>query len=120
MRSKPLPPCGEMIERGLPRPVPERTDGVPKDLRVDRIKAVAAKGGGRVSRQPEACRSRVYVRPSCSQCRRLGLALDRRQRIALDPGFETAQALVDRDQLDDGAPRVDQILERGSDLIERV
>jgi hypothetical protein len=36
---------------------------------------------------------------------------DRRQRIAMDHFLEAAQPLIDRDQFDNGAPRVDEILE---------
>ena len=46
--------------------------------------------------------------------------LNRRQRFATDLGLKTTQPLIDRNQLDDRAPRVDKILKRGSDLRERI
>src|SRR3954465_1758849 len=55
---------------------------------------------------------------SQSQRRRLLRVLDRRRRLVADPGFEGAQPLIDRNQFDDGAPGVGEILKRGSDLPE--
>src|SRR5438270_2196601 len=53
------------------------------------------------------------------QPRRIGHGLDRGKRLALERGLECTQALIDRDQVDDGAPGSDQILKRASDLPER-
>src|SRR6185437_11522042 len=53
------------------------------------------------------------------QPRRIGHGLDRGKWLAVKCGLECAQALINRDQVDDGAPGSDQILKRGSDLPER-
>src|ERR1700736_6647894 len=58
--------------------------------------------------------------PRSSQRLWLRPCLDRRQRLAADPGLKTPQPLIDRNQFDDRAPGVDEILERGPDLRERV
>src|SRR5207342_3282048 len=42
------------------------------------------------------------------------------QRLAADRRFERPQALVDRQQLDDRRPRIDEILERAAHLVEHV
>src|ERR1700730_5244371 len=55
-----------------------------------------------------------------SQRHRLRLCLNRRQRLASDLGLEGAQSLIDRNQFDDRAPRIDEVLKRVSDLLERV
>src|SRR5271169_5585205 len=54
-----------------------------------------------------------------SQRHRLHLRLDRRQRLIMDLGLEAAQSLIDREQVDNGAPGIDEILEGTSDLRER-
>src|SRR5882762_9831397 len=46
---------------------------------------------------------RLWLRP----------CLNRRQRFAADLGLKTSQPLVDRNQFDNRAPRVDKILKRG-------
>src|ERR1700761_2312103 len=46
--------------------------------------------------------------------------LDRWQRIAANLGLEAAQALIDRNQFDDRAPGIDEILERLPYLRERI
>src|SRR3954451_7786321 len=46
------------------------------------------------------------------------LCLNRWQRIARDLGLKATQALINRNQFDDRAPGVDEILERSSDLPE--
>ncbi|OIQ69133.1 hypothetical protein GALL_492680 [mine drainage metagenome] len=38
----------------------------------------------------------------------------------MDPGLERPQSLIDRNQFDDRAPRIDEILKRGSHLCERI
>ena len=48
------------------------------------------------------------------------LGLDRRQRLPVELCPKTPQSLIDRDQFDDRAPRVDEVLKRGSHLRERV
>src|ERR1700758_1279763 len=64
------------------------------------------------------------VPPTSLKLRRLRgwlpLGLDRWQWLTVDLCLKTAQPLIDRDQFDDRAPRVDEILKRGSHLCERV
>src|SRR5579863_2234327 len=51
---------------------------------------------------------------------RFDLPFDRRQGIAMDHGLEAAQTLINRNQLNDRAPGVNEILERLADLCERI
>src|ERR1700692_1770421 len=53
---------------------------------------------------------RLWLRP----------CLNRRQRFATDLGLKTPQPLIDRNQFDNRAPRIDKILKRGSDLREGI
>src|SRR5690349_6547178 len=55
---------------------------------------------------------------AASQPRGIRHGLDRELRRAGDSGFERAQAVIDRDQVDDRAPGRDEILKRGPDLPE--
>ena len=61
------------------------------------------------------CGSGSSSRSPCEE-----LLVDRGQRLAVDRRLEGAQALVDRQELDHDGPGVDQVLERGAHLVERV
>src|SRR6202035_342013 len=57
------------------------------------------------------------VRPSLR--RALRSHLDRWQRLVVNLGLEAAQPLIDRDQLDDRAPCIDEVLKRATHFRER-
>src|SRR5580704_14118831 len=48
------------------------------------------------------------------------LCFDGRHRLTMKLGLKAPQSLIDRDQFDDRAPRVDEILKGSSDLRKRI
>jgi hypothetical protein len=76
--------------------------------------------GGKNKRR-RACENLVShrnlpFRVNRSQRLRFRLAFDRRQRLVVEGSLKGTQPLLDRDQVDDGAPGIDQILKRTPDF----